>query len=105
MVVSAIEKTADHARRAEDRHQRRQEAVDEVEDPIDGEDSDDNKEMKEAHVRAPQRRVRGPAAAPPWALNPGMWLNMINVKPLYLANLEIESVKKFILDYIRDSQK
>jgi len=34
-----------------------------------------------------------------------MWLNMVNVKPLYLADLEIESMKKFILDYKWYSQK
>ena len=39
------------------------------------------------------------------ALDLGMWLNMVNVKPPYLADLEIESMKKFILDYKRYSQK
>ena len=34
-----------------------------------------------------------------------MWLNMVNKKPPYLADLEIESMKKFILNYIRYSQK
>ena len=52
--------------------------------------------MEEAPVRVPQRRVRGPAVAPPLTLDPGMWLNVANVKPPYLANLEIESMKKFI---------
>ena len=37
--------------------------------------------------------------APPLTLDPGMLLNMVNVKPPYLADLEIESMKKFILDY------
>ena len=94
---------ADRARRAEARAQRRQDAVDtlaSVENPIDEEDSDDNEEMKEAHARTPYRRVPGPAVAPQLALpHPGMRLNMVNVKPLYLADLEIESMKTFILDY------
>ena len=47
----------------------------------------------------------GPAVAPPLALDPETWLNIVNVKPLYLGDLEIESIKKFILDYKRYSQK
>jgi len=39
-----------------------------------------------------------------WA-QPGMWLNMVNVNPPYLADLEIESMKKIILDYKRYSQR
>ena len=54
------------------------------------EDSDDNEEMEEAHVRVPQRRVRGPAVAPTL-----IWLNMVNAKPSYLSDLKIESMKKF----------
>jgi hypothetical protein len=38
-------------------------------------------------------------------MNPGMWLNMVNVKPPQLADLELESMKKFILDNKRYSQK
>ena len=53
-------------------------------------------------MRVPQS---GPAAAIPLTLDPGMWLNLVTVKPPYLANLEIESTKKFILDYERYSQK
>ena len=34
-----------------------------------------------------------------------MWLNMVNVKPPHLADLEVESMKKFNLDYKRYSQK
>ena len=41
----------------------------------------------------------------PAAINSGMWLNMVNVKTPYLADLELESMKKFILDYKRYSQK
>ena len=83
---------ADRARRAEDRAQRRQEDVDAlaaVEDPFNNEVLDDNEEMGEAPVRVPQRKVRGLAVASPLALDPGMWLNMVNVKPPYLADLEI----------------
>ena len=98
----------DLARRAEARAQRWQEAVDAlaaVEDPMNDEDSDDNEEMGEALVRVPQRRVRNPVVAPPLALDPGMRLNMVNVKPPYLADSEIESIKKFALDNKRYSQK
>ena len=50
--------------------------------------------MGEAPERVPQRRERGPAVAPPLALDPGIWLNMVNAKPPHLADLEIESMKK-----------
>ena len=99
---------ADRTRRAEARAQRQQGAVDAlaaVEDPMNDEDSDDHEEMGEAPVRVPQRRLRGPAVAPPLALDPGMWLNIINVKPPYLTNFEIESMKTFVLDYKSYSQK
>ena len=35
----------------------------------------------------------------------GRWLSMVNVKPPHLSDLEAESMKKFILDYNRNSQK
>ena len=38
-------------------------------------------------------------------MDPGLWLHMVNVKPPYLLDLEIESIKKFILEYKRYSQK
>ena len=60
-------------------------------------DSDDNEDMEEAPVRVTQWRVRGPVVAPLLALDPGMWLNMVCVKPPYLADLENERMKKFIL--------
>ena len=41
----------------------------------------------------------------PLAMDPGLWLNMVNVKPPNLLDLEIESMKKFILEYDRYSQK
>ena len=34
-----------------------------------------------------------------------MWLKIVNVKLPHLSDLEVESVKKFILDYKRYSQK
>jgi len=34
-----------------------------------------------------------------------MWLNMINVKYPHLSDLEVKSMKKFMLDYTRYSQK
>jgi len=89
---------AHRARRAEARAQRRQGAVESLA-AVDEEDSDDNEEMDEAPARVPQRKLRGLAVAPPLALNPGMWCNMVNMKLPYLADLEIESIKNFILDY------
>jgi len=43
-------------------------------------------------------RIRGglPVAEFPAAIDPGMWLKMVNVKPLPLTDLEVESMKKFI---------
>ena len=53
--------------------------------------------MDEAPVRVPHIRARdgthGSAVAPsPLALDPGMWLNMVNVKTPFLADLEVESM-------------
>ena len=101
---------ADRARRAEARAQRRQEAAEAVEAGQDNEivneaDSDDNEQVEEVPVRVPQRLARIPAVAPQLALDPGMWMNMVNVKPPHLPDLEIESMKKFILEYKRYSQK
>jgi len=46
--------------------------------------------------------VVGPPAEVPAAIDSGMWLNMVNVKPPHLIDLEVESMKKFILlDYKR----
>ena len=41
----------------------------------------------------------------PAAIDPGMCLNMVNVKPPHLSDLDVDSMKKFILDYKRYSQK
>ena len=56
-------------------------------------------------IPAGRARVGPPAAAIPAPIDPGMWLSMVNVKPPHLADLEVESMKKFILDYKRYSQK
>ena len=45
-----------------------------------------------------------PAVVALLAIDLGLWLNMVNVKPPYLLNMEIESMKKFILEYKRYSQ-
>jgi hypothetical protein len=47
----------------------------------------------------------GQAQAAPMIMDPGLWLNMVNIKPPQLADLEIESMKKFILDHKRYDQK
>ena len=39
-------------------------------------------------------RAQPPGALPPLAIDPGMLLNMVNVKPPYFVHLEIESMKK-----------
>jgi len=45
-------------------------------------------------------RAQLPRAVPPLAMDPGMWINMVNLKPPYL-DLEVESMKKIILEYKR----
>ena len=53
-------------------------------------------------LRIPGARARGgppAAAAIPAPIDPGMWLSMVNVKLPHLSDLEVESMKKFILDY------
>jgi len=52
----------------------------------------------------PHGRAR-PAVIAPSAMDPGLRLNKVNVKPPYLLDLEIESMKKFILEYMIYSQK
>ena len=71
---------------------------------VDSDSSSDN-ELLEEVVRVPHGRARPPAVIAPLAMDPGLWLNMVNVKPPYLLDLEIESMKKFILEYKRYSQK
>jgi hypothetical protein len=69
---------------------------------VDSDSSSDN-ELLEEVVRVPHGRARPPAVIAPLAMDPGLWLNMVNVKPPYLLDLEIESMKKFIR--IRDIPK
>ena len=56
-------------------------------------------ELLEEVVRVPRGRARPPAVIAPWAMDPGLWLNMVNVKPSYLLDLQNESMKKFIPEY------
>ena len=52
------------------------------------------------------RALRGPPTVEILApIDHGMWLNMVNVKPPHLADLEVKFVKKIILDYKRYGQK
>ena len=77
-----------------------------VDNQIDVEsDSSSDNELLEEVVRVPHGRARPPAVIAPLAMDPGLWLNMVNVKPPYLSDLEIKSMKKFILEYKRYSQK
>ena len=71
----------------------------------DEKDLDDYEQINEASVHVPQSRLRGPTVAPPLALDSRMWLNMVHVKPPNIADLEIESIQKFILDYKKYAQK
>jgi len=90
----------------------RREAVEEVpaapreENPV--ESDTEESEILEEREQVPLRiriRVGPPAAEVPAAIDPGMWLNMVNVKPPQLSDLEVKSMKKFILDYKRYSQQ
>ena len=58
-------------------------------------------DVVQLRIHIPGARDRsGPPAEPiPATTNPGMWLNMVNIEPPHLADLEIESVKKFIFNY------
>ena len=62
-------------------------------------------EREDIHARVSRARGRAPAAAIPAAIDPGMWLNMVKVKTPYLADLELKSMKNYILDYKRYSQR
>ena len=68
----------------------------------DTEESDilEERDQVPLHIRIPGARGRGgpPAAEVPAAIDPRMWLNMVNVKHPHLSDLEVESMKKFILD-------
>ena len=58
-------------------------------------------------IRIASARARGGplAAAMPARIDPGMWFSMGHIKlPPHLADLEVESMEKFILDHKRYSQ-
>ena len=52
-----------------------------------------DEEIVEEVVRVSLGRAQPPRAVPPLEMDPGMWLNMVNVKSPYLVDLEIESMK------------
>jgi radical SAM superfamily enzyme with C-terminal helix-hairpin-helix motif len=56
-------------------------------------------EDEDEELPVPNPEVAAAAPAAPIAVYPGMWLSMVNVNPAQLADLEIESMKIFILDY------
>ena len=102
----------DRAQRALARGKRREESAaaqaleQEVDLDVPAQDLDDIfEEREDIPARAPRARGRAPAAAFPAAIDPGMWFNMVNVNTPYLADLELESMKKFILYNKRYSQK
>jgi len=98
-----LDNMGDRAERAARRAARRENVV--LEDADVEADSSSGDESLEEVVRAPLGRARPPAIVAPLAMDPGMWLNMVNVKPPYLVDLEVDSMKKFILEYKRYSQK
>jgi len=55
---------------------------------VDFHSSSDNEPLEEV-VRAPHERARSPAVVAALAMDPGLWLKMVNVKPPYLLDLEI----------------
>ena len=62
-------------------------------------------DVVEEVVSVHRGRAQPPRAVPPLAMDPRMWLNMVNVKPPYLFDLEVERMKKIILEYKRYAQK
>jgi len=62
-------------------------------------------EQEDIPARVPRARGRAPAASLPSAIDPGMCLNMVNIKTPYLSDLEFASINTFILDCKRYSQK
>ena len=67
---------------------------------VEANSSSDNEILEEV-VRAPLGRARPPAVVAPLTMDPGMWLNMVNFKPQYSVDLEVDSMKKFVLEYKR----
>ena len=75
-----------------------------LESDTEGSEILEEREQVPLRIRIPGR-VGPPAAEVPAAIDPGMWFNIVNVKPPHLIDLEVESVKSFILDFQRYSQK
>ena len=65
---------------------------------VDANSPSDNEILEEV-VRAPLGRARPPAVVDPLAIDPGMWLHMVNVKSPYLVDFEVDSTKNFILEF------
>ena len=85
--------------RAAAREAARQNQFDVLADPVPEPDGDlEDEDIQELPAAEP-------AAAAPMVVDPGIWLSMFNVKSPQLLDLEILSMKKFILDYKRYSQK
>jgi len=78
-----------------------------VESDTEDEDILERRDEVPLRVRIPGARGRSgpPADEVHAAINSRMWLKMVNVNPPHLADLEGESIKKFILDYKRYSHK
>ena len=71
---------------------------------VDSDSSSDN-ELLEEVVSAPHGRARPPGVVVPLAKDLGLWLTMLNVKSPHLLDVEIDSMKKFILELKRCSPK
>ena len=74
--------------RAARRESRRENVVFEDAD-VDSDSSSGNETLEEV-VRVPLGRAIPPAVAAPLAMDPGMWLNMVNIKPPYFVDLEVD---------------
>ena len=63
--------------------------------------SSSDHEGSEEVVRAPLGKIRSPAVIS----SLGIWLNTVQIKSPYLVDMEVDSMKKFIVEYKRYSQK
>jgi len=69
-----------------------------MEEKIVESDTEEEEILEERDDALGARARGGPsAAAIPAQIDPGIWLSMIIVKTPHLADLEVESMKKFIL--------
>ena len=55
-------------------------------------------EIEEEVVRVPRERAQLPMAIPSLAMDPGMWLNMVNVKSPYLVDFGNQEYEKNVVD-------